>query len=243
MELGSSNLLRLIRLCAVRKDASSDVWRELLREIDDLIRRGFYAHGSGRDLEEFLQQFAGWLFLRDKVSMVELAVRKKIDAGEVSGPEQEESFARNYLARIIQSAVAEFYRESPRHDDSHSAEVLRAESMEPASDDRRERVAEELLKFALSDRVPFRLRHYAALGPMRDDELEFIEQQSGLPRGKAAELIESEFHRNEKREFPLSSAFIGELIGISDDDPKSNVVNQRISRARLRLVENLRGER
>lgn len=243
MEPSPSNLLHLIRLCAVRKDATSEAWSELLREIDDLVRRAFYRHAAGREVEEFLQQFPGWLFIRDKVSMVEVALRKKIDAGEVSGPEQEERFARNYLAKVIQSAVAEFYRESPRHDDSHSADVLRAESTEPASDDRMELVAEELLKFALPDRVPFRLRHYAILGPMPDDELEFIEQQSGLPRAKAAELIENESRRNQTRDYPLSSAFIAQLVGITDDDPKSNVVNQRIRRAHLRLVESLRGER
>jgi hypothetical protein len=243
MDSPPSNLLRLIRLCAVRKDSNSDAWSELVREINDLVRRGFYARGSGRDLAEFEQQFPGWLFRRDKLSHIERALRKKLDSGEISGPEQEESFAKNYLARVIKSAVAEFYHESPRHDDTHSADVFRAESIDPASDERMELIAEELLKLGLALRVPFRLRHYAALGPMPDDELQFIEQRSSLPRAKAAELIESEFRRNQTREFPLSSAFIGELIGIADDDPKSNCVNRRIMRARLRLIESLRGER
>lgn len=243
MEPPSSNLLHLIRLCAVRKEAGSEAWSQLLREIDGLARSGFARYGSARDMEEFVQQFPGWLFRRDKLSMVEMALRKKIDAGEVSGLEQEEHFAKNYLARIIKSAVAEFYREFARHDDTHAADLLQAASSERPGDDRMQDIVAELLKLPMRLRVPFRLRHYAALGPLLEDEMQFIEEQSGLPRPKAAELIESEFQKNNHRDFPLSSAFIGQLIGITDDDPKSNVVNQRIRRAQLRLVENLRGGR
>ena len=235
MEPLTSPLLRLVRRCVVRK--ADGPWRELLDAFDELIERGIRSHGDGADTDEFKQWFPGWLFPSRKLEAAHRKTEQKTNSGELSTPIAQEEFLRSYLARVILSGVAEFYNERrTRLRIVEPAQLERFASPAMTMSDLEEQLRGELLKLPEDQRVPFRLKFFKYFGPLPPDEIQYIADRSQLAPEQVAQCVEDEFRRNVDRKFPLSSAFIGELLGIAvADDGRNTTVDQRISRARVSL--------
>ncbi len=103
-----------------------------------------------------------------------------------------------------------------------------------------EGVKRALVKLPPDFCIPFRLKYYTSLGPLAPEEEQWVARRSGLTQDAIASIVEQEFESNREQAFPLSSEFIGELMGIPPAlSGKNTTVDQRISRARARLNEML----
>ena len=78
--------------------------------------------------------------------------------------------------------------------------------------------------------VPAEILHVA--WPPGTRRRAMVARRSGLTQDAIASIVEQEFESNRERAFPLSSEFIGELMGIPPAlSGKNTTVDQRISRA------------
>jgi DNA-directed RNA polymerase specialized sigma24 family protein len=71
-----------------------------------------------------------------------------------------------------------------------------------------------------------------------EDDIAWISSESGMDLDEIRTLIEEERGASFTAEYPLSSNFIAELLGLQRD-----TVSQRVRRARVKLAALLGGER
>ena len=245
MSKSSESIARLAQLCAVQ--GRSGPWTDLFAGAEQLIRGGFVsAGGTPRDLDEFLNWFSGWLFVERKLHALIRSIAKKEETGECPDAESQDSFACNYLVQIVTSGMADFYRErQPRENRVDPLElsqrvhegVGRRESVESDVDE----VRQALVGLPPDIRIPFRLKYYASFGPLPPDEEQWVSDRSVLAGESVVRTVDEEFNRNQERTFPLSSEFIGELLGIPPSPTGGNKVDQRIHRVRIELRKILGG--
>ncbi|MGH7137874.1 MAG: hypothetical protein ACREHD_19160 [Pirellulales bacterium] len=165
-----------------------------------------------------------------------------MQSGECRDADSQNEFIENYLASTIRSAAADFYRERGRQalrlreTDDFASQTPSRENDDLQRD--LERLQNSLGQLTDDLRIPFRLKYYAAVGPLRDGEVRYVAARSGLVPEEIVKLVEGEFRRHAGRKWPISSVFIGELLGIAAaDDGRNTTVDQRIARARTRLRE------
>jgi hypothetical protein len=86
-------------------------------------------------------------------------------------------------------------------------------------------------------RVPFRLRYWHALGPLRRAEEEWVAQVAGSDPDEVHRLVAEEARENQEAEYPLGATFIGRLLRLAPraDGSFNSIVDQRVRRARDRL--------
>jgi DNA-directed RNA polymerase specialized sigma24 family protein len=134
--------------------------------------------------------------------------------------------------------VGDFYRE--RAAPKRAREPLEAlAAPDPPSREDAAQVASALGRLPPEIRVPFRLRYRNVLGPLPPAEVDWVAQAAGLGPEEVRRRIDQELQSNVGREFPLSAAFIDELLQLQPR-PRgaySSVVDQRVRRARDRLRE------
>ncbi len=231
----TESVTQLLRRCVLEGRAGP--WAELLSKVDQIVRGGFLsAGGTPADLAEFLGWFPGWLFEERKLQALIRSLRAKLETGETPDADSQDAFASNYFARIVASAKADFFREKqPRERpvDPHAISGVvptaagRTESVAVSVDE----IKWALLELPFEIRIPFRLKYYASVGPLLPDEGQWISDRSGQESSAVVRLVDEEFNSNLGRAFPLSSEFIGELLGILPSlTGKNTTVDQRISR-------------
>jgi DNA-directed RNA polymerase specialized sigma24 family protein len=240
MSVGSEKLIRLVQLCVLH--GPSGPWQDLLYDLRIDIRSAFTISGcTASELDEFSDWFGGWLFAERKLQSLLRAVERKQQSGECTTSESREKYARNYLFDIIKTAKAEYYREraskeqlvDPRDLEGDQAVSI---SVKDVNAPKLEAIRQALASLPESIRIPFRLKNYDALGPLTDEETQWISTQSGTTVAVVTHTIEREFDQNRDRKFPLSSEFIGDLLSIAAAaDGRNTAVDQRVSRARRRV--------
>lgn len=241
MDAEETILLRLVRLVVAGR---REHWPALIDAVGNLVRRGFLAAARNpADLEEFESWFPGWLYSGRKIHAAHRAVDRKMQSGECADKRAQNDFLANYLASTVKSAVADFYRERGQNAFSmRETGGLGSRSPSPSRgdlhEDRLHQLRDALEQLPQNLRVPFRLKYYAAVGPLTEEDLRFVAVQGGLATDEIAKHVENEFRRNAGRAFPIGSAFIGGLLRIAAaDDGRNTTVDQRIGRAKMRLRE------
>lgn len=97
-------------------------------------------------------------------------------------------------------------------------------------DPRNERALAALDMLKPELRVPFLLT--CALEQLQPRDYEWIAKQSGRTIEEVENIVEAERAAHPERKYPLSSAFIANLLGLTQDN-----VSQRVRRARLALAQ------
>jgi hypothetical protein len=230
-----SDLCNLLERCIVCRDDAA--WRSFLLRFESLVRAVLAAARSTLRPEEFLDWFPGHLYEHRKVQALYLALLGKIEGGECPTAAQQETFVRNYLALVIRSALGDWYRQ---HRDFPQAGQDLKDHPGPqapvAREDGMEEVRSALLQLDAELRIPFWLRHYRALGPLTDDDANLVAGQTGSTAEEVARRIEQEASRHPDHQMPLSSRFIGTLLGLPPlSNGKYAAVDQRVRRAYDRL--------
>ena len=246
MSRSSESIARLVRLCVV--EGRSGPWTDLISGAEQIIRSAFIsAGGTPRDLEEFLDWFSGWLFHERKLPALIRSLAKKEETGECLDTESQDAFTCNYFVRIVASGKAEFHAEKQPREKPVDPLVLsqrvdetvdRTESIESNLDD----VKQAIAGLPPEIRIPFRLKYYAACGPLASEEEQWISERSSPAGESVARIVDQEFNDHRERKYPLSSEFIGELLGIPPSPTGRNTtVDQRVTRALAKLREILGG--
>lgn len=246
-------LVHLLRLCIVRGPAGP--WSELLTLLQELIERAFRSaapdHQRGL-IGEFREWLPGWLITGQRLEDAHTWLNERVRGGECPSANEQEGALRNYLHQVIRSGAGDFFRERVGGR-SEAARALRqlpqdAVSEQEARSERLSATDQESLALAreclaalpLSLRVPFRLQHFEACGPLLADEIAHVAERSGLPPETVTRRIDAELRAHQGAEFPLSAEFIGQLLGISPSgDGRFGAVHARVSRARQRLRDQL----
>lgn len=241
MSESSRQLVPLIQRCIF--DGRSGPWPELLSLAEDLIRSCFLsAGGQPSDLDAFADWLPGWIFEGRKLHALWRNLDGAIRTGRCATMEEREAITRNYLAKIIHSGRADFYRE--RHsaiavcDPSNLTEIMEQDEFLFRSELNAwsRQIRQALLSLTPDLRIPFRLKYYAACGPLSEEEVAWISAQSGASPEDILGRVDSTFARNEGRTFPFSSAFVCELLGIdAPTDKAGKMIDQRICRVRSAL--------
>lgn len=220
----------ILERCITDNDQAS--WSELLAAIEELVRRTFFKMNRSGPLKysDFANWFPGWLYEKKKLNALYRALQEGLDSGEIP-PDAEESYARNYLVRIVGSAVGDWYRQNhlpPPPDETFSGSIPMTPAPKIAS---AEEVQWALLLLEPELRVPFWLRHYQALGGLSVADLGWLAQVVELSATEVELLIDAETISISPR--PLSSEFIGGLLQLPPlSNGKFAAVDQRIRRAR-----------
>lgn len=240
METEEPILLRIVRSL---RNGDHDQWSELIAAMSNLVQRGFFkAGGRIRDAGEFQDWFPGWLYGK-RIEALSTALEEKTASGECPDAASQNAFLENYLASAINSAVADFHKRDRRVRSFHEAEDFpgRASRTDDAEfREQRQRLHSALAELPDNVRVPFRLKFYAVVGPLTEADIEYLTAQSGLRPNEIRRLIETELRNNAGKKSPISSLFIGGLLGIpAADDGRNTTVDQRVARARGRLRKRL----
>jgi DNA-directed RNA polymerase specialized sigma24 family protein len=241
-----------LRVCIVQ--GHSGPWPELLILLWELIERAFMSaapeHHRGL-IGEFREWLPGWLITRQQLEAAQNWLDERVQTGECSSANEQESALRNYLSQVFRSGVGDFFRE--RVGRSETARALRrlSQTVDTEREARSERfsavdqeslvlVRKRLAALPLSLRIPFRLQHFEACGPLLEDEIAFVAERSGLPPETIASRIDAELKEHRGAEFPIGAEFIGQLLGIPPSaDGRFSAVHARVSRARQRLRDQL----
>jgi hypothetical protein len=225
--------LDLLADCINRNDGPA--WERFLARYRPLIQRVFAAHADGARADEFLDWFPGWCYGQRVHAVYRACLRAQAD-GRFPDPDAAAAFLENYLAACVASGVADFFRERAKPRGSPAAlEGLAAPTV--SSRDEVERVEAALEQLPPEIRVPFRLRYWHALGPLRRAEEEWVAQVAGGDPDEVHRLIAQEAGANQEAEYPLDAAFIGRLLRLAPraDGSFNSIVDQRVRRARDRL--------
>lgn len=239
MSTEETPLVTAIEFCLVRSD--DEAWRDFFTVAERLIEGAFLKRGQRNDFHEFRQWFQGWLFSERKLHSAYRALTSKTDSGELATDESQEAYLSNYLANVVRSGVSEFYEERASGEHPEAEEARREASGEASQrEDRRARVVESLAQLPPEIRVPFWLKYYHVCGLPTTDDISWIAEQTGMSPREITNLVQDEAADRLEQKYPLSSAFIGGLLGIpATVDGSYAAVDQRVRRALLRLRQSL----
>lgn len=199
---------------------------ELMRILRPDVAR--YSKLPGAATHEFVAWFFSWLFEGGRQFHLLGAVQYCTD-------DEINSVFSGYLYKIVRSAVADYFKK-PLH--TKTASSIDKLAFRLISDSRRndlqgfiQQVVEHLNSLCVTTRVPFRLKYCQVLWPLPDADLQWLHEQAHhLP--ELIDSLEGEISRNSRSKFPLSSAYIGGLLGVS-----ANVIDVRVRRVRIQLLE------
>lgn len=237
------HLIPLFEQCSL--DGSSGPWKELLIISKELVSRCFLSKGgNSSDLEEFLDWLPAWMFSGRKIQALLRKRDKLLESDRSLSDDELEKFAENYFATIIMSGRVEFYVErNPTQTvfDRTDLELVPERTKDsPESNDSSRNVnliLEILSSLAIEIRVPFRLRYPRGFGPLTDDEIHWVSGRSGSSPEDVVRSLQQTLTANESKNFPFSSEFICDLIGICfPTKTDCNNIDQRIRRAK-ELIE------
>lgn len=214
-------------------------WSQFLTRYGNHVQKVFFGCQTNLDFEDFVLYFPGWLFEKNKLAALHRALKGKVDSGECVTPKQQDRFTCNYLAHVVRSAVGDWHRQHP----PLPVSTLRSETEPAASSppevehaEQMEQIREMLRKLSADLRAPFWLRHFRALGPLDTVDVQWIAERTSAPFASVEASILQEANGLSNPDRPLSSQFIGELLGIPPSSQgKYPAVDQRIFRARQLL--------
>jgi DNA-directed RNA polymerase specialized sigma24 family protein len=231
----------ILERCIVEN--SSDAWEAFLAEYASVVRRVFHAHADGAGFREFEPWFPGWLYHERKLHAAYRALQTKIHSGECPTPASQQDYLANYLARIVQAAVAEFRHERRSAASKQVPDAVLSALPEPAApdaDDLHGRILSVLPSLPPDLRIPFWLRYFQAFGPLALEDAAWVAERSGLTVDRVVEVVAQEVESNRSHHKPLSSEFIGSLLNIPPcGDGRYSTVDQRVRRAIVRIREQL----
>ena len=200
-----------------------------------LIQRVFAAHSGTASLDEYLEWFPGWFYGRKVHAVYRACLRAQAD-GRCPDAGTAAAYIENYLANCVVSGKADFFRERAASPGSRAAlDCLAAPPASSREDVDRVKAALEQLPPEI--RVPFRLRYWHALGPLRQAEEEWVAHIVGIDADEVHRLIATEAGANQEAEYPLDAGFIGRLLRLTPraDGSFNSIVDQRVRRVRDRL--------
>lgn len=233
-EDGPGDPLELLEACIASNDEPAG--QAFLARFRPLIRRAFVARTGVAHVEEFVEWFPGWFYSSRRIHALAARCERERQSGNCPDQASLVALVENYVVTCIQNTgVPEFFRErGQQHGGSDGLENVAA-SAEPYWDAEGLRAA--LNQLPPEIRVPFRLRYWHALGPLPQAEVEWIGAQTGITAKEVHSQVEQEAAANQELEFPLSAAFIGQLLGLQArvDGSYNSIVDQRVRRARDRL--------
>lgn len=236
-----TDLQAIVESCIVEN--SSDGWACFLSEFGPLVRRAYHARAAATTFEEFESWFPGWLYYGRKLHSAYRGLQAKIHRGECLTPDEKNQYLSNYVASIVRSGVAEFFRENRKDSCQHVSDSILAEIPgEAASSEETlpDSVLAVLPRLTPELRVPFWLRYFPVMGTLSSEDTAWVVERSGLAAEEVTKLVANEADLNRGRQKPLSSEFIGSLLKILPSaDGKFSTVDQRVRRAILRIREHL----
>jgi DNA-directed RNA polymerase specialized sigma24 family protein len=211
-------------------------WEAFLTRYRPLIRRVFAARAGAAHADEFLDWFPGWFYHGQRVHAAYRSCLRAQADGRCPDPETVASFLENYLAKCVASALADFFKESA----SPQIAPAMLDSLATPSVSRMgevERVEAALEQLPPEIRVPFRLRYWHSLRPLRRAEEEWVAQVAGCGPDEVRRRIDQKARANQELDYPLDATFIGRLLRLQPraDGSYNNIVDQRVRRARDRL--------
>jgi hypothetical protein len=230
----------ILERCLVENDGAA--WVAFLAAYSGLVRQAFFAAPSGVRYEEFADWFPGWLYEKRKLHAVYRALLAKVAAGECPTAGHEDEYVRNYLVGVVGSAVGDWFRQH-RPPPARPAAGAPADPPEVEFADAVARLRAALGRLDAELRVPFWLRHSQALGPLLPADAAWVAEALGTTPEAVADAVAREAAAQPDPDRPLSSRFIGRLLGLPPlGNGKYAAVDQRIRRARLLLRQLLQAE-
>ncbi len=240
---GCQQFSELIRRCLA--EGLAGPWKELLAVARPLVESTFLrsVHAKYADLAEFHDWFGAWLVQGKKLKRLAEAMERPAKGGEAWSDKAVES----YFRRIVKSARGAFYRErlnhcrlpdlAAVHDDEDSFTDGYHDwswKCDPSPCDREfPTIRAALERLPIEKRVLLRLKYYREMGPLPQEELEWVAGKSRRPVNEIHQAIVDEFDRHCDAKFPLSAKFIGDLLDIPPDDKERyTAVDKRLQRMR-----------
>ena len=235
------SLQHLLERCITEN--TSEAWSGFFSAFRSLIQRVYHAHADAQRVPEFESWLPGWLYYERKLHAAYRAVRRKVESGDCKDADAEDLYIRNYIARIVRSAIAEFAREQRPKTESLAPESF-LDTIPAAPHEGGEElhtgILEALQRFPPELRIPFWLRYYAVFGPLSGTDEGWVTVQTGLPADRIAEMLLQQADANPRHQKPLSSEFIGSLLNIPPcTDGRYSTVDQRVRRAIVRIREHV----
>ncbi len=247
------DILDLLARCVTNADDVA--WRELLGTIQPLAKRTRLLNSS-----EHREEFAAWILGWPRLTQTIACAYKKVHDVVHEHPDLHETARQRvfhaYLTHIIHSAAIAFIQEQAPHtkldespdgegrrimlETSQQEEYEHIRDQQPGPADllalkeQQRRLASALKKLSPPSRVVFMLT--VAPDDLSAADVRWIAEQT-MQTCKAVEnRIEAARAANCDAQYPLSSQFIAELLGLQQD-----AVSQRVRRARLQLAALLGG--
>lgn len=241
MSDNTETLQHILERCITEN--TSEAWSGYFEAFGSLIQRVYHARADAGRFSEFESWFPGWLYCERKLHAAYRALRRKVESGSCSTRDAEDLYIRNYMARIVRSAVAEFACERRQNTEFLVSESFldRIPAAPPVGENDLGKIVLEALQHLPPDlRVPFRLRYYSVLGPLDSPDIAWVAAQSGASAGYVAKMIMQEADANRLHQKPLSSEFIGSLLSIPPcADGRYSTVDQRVRRSIVRIRDHL----
>lgn len=218
-------------------------WQTFLSCLPPLARQAMKGHQQGPlRVDELIDWLPGWMFERRRVHALYRALLAKRDSGECPTTAALAAYARHYLFRMVQSAIGDWYRQSPGSSGGSDAQELLAQQPAPpvAEAPAAGGVEDGLARLTPDLRVPFWLRHYRNLGPLSQADLEWLAARTGAVPAELARELDGEAGLDPDRKHPFSSARISALMGLERTASGAYAaVDQRVARARDQLKKML----
>jgi RNA polymerase sigma factor (sigma-70 family) len=242
------DILDLLARCVVGADNTA--WGELLQYIQPLAKSKCRLISS-EQREEFAAWLPGWPRLTQTLGCAYKKVRNELDADPSLDESKRQGFFCAYFTHVIRSAKIDFlkehtphtFRDDPLEEDSRlvSRELSLGDKIALIKDktsqpsrladiaDQRACLKAALKKLAPASRAAFLMTF--APDELGRDDFAWIAKETGRTVTETETLIEAERAAHCDAQYPLSSQFIADLLGLQQD-----TVSQRVRRARLQLA-------
>lgn len=243
----SKNIIELLELCIVKN--TSSIWEEFITQYSDVIRGVYfkqeYTIKDNDVFNEFKSWFPAWLYCENKIQTAYRALRKKINEEGLSSPDEQEKYFGVYFSKIVKTGCAEFGRDKQKTFSALEARPDLADQSPAPVDDEKEQqrqiIQDTLFSLPPEQRVPFLLRYYDLVWPLEESDMKWAADKSEISVEDFKQAVESEGRSEPRKQYPLSSQFVGELLNIPPDvNGKYVTVDQRVRRVREKLKNKLR---
>ena len=218
----------------------NDAWLRFFEEYSTLIRQVFCRQRTAITYSEFRGWFPGWLYTHGKLHSLYRALIKQMDLGKCKDTQAQELYVRNYLVRVVKSAIVDDYRKQQMRVPNTPPQPQRLppelEHAEPVN-----RIREELLSLEAELRVPFWIRHFRALGPLAEPDTKWVAGLAGCSHEAVNTILRNKADKQSDPDRPLSARFIGDWLGLPpDSNCDYSAVYQRLARAKERIRDRLK---
>lgn len=237
-----NSIVSLVQRCVVF--GREGPWDDLLTPLESMINRKAPLNQS----VEIRHWLLGWLIEGQRLESALTWLLEENVRGEFPSMYEQDRALTNYLARVVESGVGAFFREQRgtrsrlrvKHlEEGHHAQLLaRPDRISADAQGLIKDIRQFLVQLQPDEYVPFWLRYYNALGPLRTESLEWIGQKCSSSIDDVLERIETEVQEHQKQPgFPINAKFIAQLLGTSPQ-----AIDQRISRVRTLLRKHFNDE-